>query len=181
MISRLTIIQLPSCVPSLCHDFHHDNKFSHDLRLCSRWRITGLKVLHESQSERRNAIECSDFDHCLGCHLWLYFSWFIFVSMSTSVPCSYYSDAPSAFNAIISASVVALGISYAIPPAINCLRGRKMLPPRPFKLSGPLGWFYNLVRLNDPHEVSHGATTDNVAIAGHRLRNRDNRPFPLPA
>ncbi|KAL9072311.1 MAG: hypothetical protein Q9161_003630 [Pseudevernia consocians] len=40
----------------------------------------------------------------------------------------------SAFNAIISASVVALGVSYAIPPAINCLRGRKMLPPRPFVL-----------------------------------------------
>ena len=29
----------------------------------------------------------------------------------------------SAFNAIVSASVVALGITYAIPPAINCLRG----------------------------------------------------------
>ena len=51
----------------------------------------------------------------------------------------------SAFNAIISASVVALGISYAIPPAINCLRGRKMLPPRPFVLPGPLGWMCNLL------------------------------------
>ena len=52
---------------------------------------------------------------------------------------------PSAFNAIISASVVALGVSYAIPPAINCLRGRKMLPPRPFVLPGPLGWLCNLL------------------------------------
>ena len=52
---------------------------------------------------------------------------------------------PSAFNAIISASVVALGVSYAIPPAINCLRGRKMLPPRPFVLPGPLGWMCNLL------------------------------------
>lgn len=51
----------------------------------------------------------------------------------------------SAFNAIISASVVALGVSYAIPPAINCLRGRKMLPPRPFVLPGPLGWICNLL------------------------------------
>lgn len=51
----------------------------------------------------------------------------------------------SAFNAIISASVVALGVSYAIPPAINCLRGRKMLPPRPFVLPGPLGWMCNLL------------------------------------
>jgi choline transport protein len=54
----------------------------------------------------------------------------------------------SAFNAIVSASVVALGISYAIPPLINCLRGRKMLPAsRPFKLPGWLGWTCNIVNL----------------------------------
>ena len=51
----------------------------------------------------------------------------------------------SAFNAIISASVVALGVSYAIPPAINCSRGRKMLPARAFVLPGLLGWAANLV------------------------------------
>lgn len=52
----------------------------------------------------------------------------------------------SAFNAIVSASVVALGITYAIPPAINCLRGRKMLPEdRPFILPTPIGWACNLV------------------------------------
>lgn len=52
----------------------------------------------------------------------------------------------SAFNAIISASVVALGLSYAIPPAINCARGRKMLPAtRPFVLPGLFGWFANLL------------------------------------
>ena len=51
-----------------------------------------------------------------------------------------------AFNAILSASVVALGVSYAIPPAINCLRGRSQLPAtRPFKLGEPLGWFCNLL------------------------------------
>lgn len=52
----------------------------------------------------------------------------------------------SAFNAIISASVVALGVSYGMPIAINCLRGRKMLPAsRPFKLPNVVGWIVNLV------------------------------------
>ena len=52
----------------------------------------------------------------------------------------------SAFNAIISASVVALGVSYAIPPAINCLQGRAMLPEtRPFFLPGIIGWAANLL------------------------------------
>ncbi|KAI4089440.1 MAG: hypothetical protein L6R37_008041 [Teloschistes peruensis] len=51
----------------------------------------------------------------------------------------------SAFNAIISASVVALGVSYALPIAINCLRGRKMLGPRPFVLPVLFGWFANLL------------------------------------
>ncbi|KIW62116.1 hypothetical protein PV05_02163 [Exophiala xenobiotica] len=52
----------------------------------------------------------------------------------------------SAFNAIVSASVVALGITYAIPPAINCLRGRKMLPEsRAFILPNWLGWTCNLI------------------------------------
>lgn len=53
----------------------------------------------------------------------------------------------SAFNAIISASVVALGVSYAMPIAINCLRGRKMLGPRPFVLPEPFAWFANLLGL----------------------------------
>ncbi|RMZ73128.1 amino acid polyamine transporter i [Pyrenophora seminiperda CCB06] len=51
----------------------------------------------------------------------------------------------SAFNALISASVVALGVSYAIPVAINLCRGRKMLGPRAFVLPGPLGWAANLL------------------------------------
>lgn len=52
----------------------------------------------------------------------------------------------SAFSAITAASVVALGVTYAIPPAINVLRGRKALPEdRPFKLPSALGWFCNLV------------------------------------
>jgi len=51
----------------------------------------------------------------------------------------------SAFNAILSASVVALGLSYGIPIAINCLRGRKMLGERPFTLPGPFGWIANII------------------------------------
>ncbi|KFY22208.1 hypothetical protein V493_06757 [Pseudogymnoascus sp. VKM F-4281 (FW-2241)] len=54
----------------------------------------------------------------------------------------------SAFNAIISASVVALGVSYGIPIAINCIRGRKMLGPRPFVLPGVLGWVANIIGLS---------------------------------
>ncbi|PHH77526.1 hypothetical protein CDD80_503 [Ophiocordyceps camponoti-rufipedis] len=51
----------------------------------------------------------------------------------------------SAMNAITAAAVVALGVTYAIPPAINVIQGRRMLPAdRPFKLSEPLGWTVNL-------------------------------------
>ncbi|KAF4548469.1 Amino acid permease-like protein 17 [Elsinoe fawcettii] len=54
----------------------------------------------------------------------------------------------SAFNAIISASVVALGVSYGIPIAINVAYGRKALPKnRLFILPEPLGWFCNLLGL----------------------------------
>jgi choline transport protein len=51
----------------------------------------------------------------------------------------------AAFNAIISASVVALGISYAMPVIVNCLQGRKKLPPRSFRLPTVVGWVANIV------------------------------------
>ncbi|KAI1816577.1 amino acid permease [Poronia punctata] len=52
----------------------------------------------------------------------------------------------STFNAITAASVVALGVTYAIPPAINVLQGRKTLPAnRAFKIPEPWGWIMNLV------------------------------------
>lgn len=52
----------------------------------------------------------------------------------------------SAFNAIVSASVVSLGLSYGIPVAINLLRGRRMLPPsRAFVLPNWFGWIANVV------------------------------------
>jgi choline transport protein len=50
-------------------------------------------------------------------------------------------------SALISASVVALGVSYAIPIAINVCRGRKMLPERAFALPNVVGWAANLLGL----------------------------------
>ncbi|KAK0389122.1 hypothetical protein NLU13_2697 [Sarocladium strictum] len=56
-----------------------------------------------------------------------------------------YLGSSSALNAILSASVVALSVSYAVAPAINCLQGRKkLLASRPFKLPEWLGWTCNL-------------------------------------
>ncbi|KAB8342943.1 hypothetical protein FH972_022539 [Carpinus fangiana] len=52
----------------------------------------------------------------------------------------------AAFNAITAASVVALGITYGMPVAINCAQGRSRLPEsRAFKLPGWLGWAVNLI------------------------------------
>jgi amino acid transporter len=52
----------------------------------------------------------------------------------------------STFNAITSAAVVALGVTYAIPPAIIVMRGRHLLPDtRPFRIPEPWGWICNIV------------------------------------
>ncbi|KAJ5119693.1 hypothetical protein N7448_010362 [Penicillium atrosanguineum] len=51
----------------------------------------------------------------------------------------------SAFNAIVSASVVWLDLSYGIPIAIHMLRGRNTLPERPFVLPNILGWILNTI------------------------------------
>ncbi|GIC86734.1 GABA permease GabA [Aspergillus udagawae] len=53
----------------------------------------------------------------------------------------------SAFNAIVSASVVLLDIAYGMPIAVNCLRGRNMLPERPFVLPNVVGWIANAISL----------------------------------
>jgi amino acid transporter len=53
----------------------------------------------------------------------------------------------SAFNAIVSASVVLLDLAYGIPIAINCIRGRNTLPERSFVLPNVLGWVLNIVRI----------------------------------
>ncbi|OKL57582.1 hypothetical protein UA08_07277 [Talaromyces atroroseus] len=53
----------------------------------------------------------------------------------------------SAFNAIISASVVALDISYGMPILINVLRGRKMIAHSPWKMPEPIAWIANIISL----------------------------------
>lgn len=51
----------------------------------------------------------------------------------------------SAFNAIISAAVVALSVSYAMPIAVRCLRGRNVLPQRYWTIPNSLGWIADIV------------------------------------
>lgn len=87
----------------------------------------------------------------------------------------------SAFNAIISASVVAIEITYAIPPAINCLQGRKrLMPTREFILPGPFGWICNLVGPPSPPPASPLRSTTNHTVDGHRLRDPRNSAFRFP-
>lgn len=53
-----------------------------------------------------------------------------------------------AFNAIASAAVVALSVSYDMPVTINILRGRRMLPEtRHSKLPDWLAWSVNIVAI----------------------------------
>ncbi|BFZ60328.1 hypothetical protein YB2330_001364 [Saitoella coloradoensis] len=59
-----------------------------------------------------------------------------------------YLGSSSALNAILSASVVALGVSYGIPVAILVIRGRHILQAdRSFKLGSVLGFTANLIGL----------------------------------
>ncbi|KAH0496162.1 hypothetical protein TgHK011_003540 [Trichoderma gracile] len=54
----------------------------------------------------------------------------------------------SAFNAIISASVVTLDLSYGLPIAVNCLQGRRKLPERKWVLPGWFGWTADIIALS---------------------------------
>lgn len=58
-----------------------------------------------------------------------------------------YLGSDVAFNAIISASVVSLGVSYGIPVALNVAHLRRKLPDRPFALPEWLGWTVNIIGL----------------------------------
>ncbi|KAI5459049.1 amino acid/polyamine transporter I [Mariannaea sp. PMI_226] len=58
-----------------------------------------------------------------------------------------YLGSSVAFNAIIASAVVALGLSYGIPIAINMCYGRKKLPERSFALPEWLGWLANTIGL----------------------------------
>lgn len=54
----------------------------------------------------------------------------------------------SAFNAIISASVVTLDLSYGLPIAVNCLQGRRRLPERKWVLPSWFGWTADVIALS---------------------------------
>jgi choline transport protein len=56
-----------------------------------------------------------------------------------------YLGSDVAFNAIISASVVSLGVSYGIPVALNMASMRRKLPERAFKMPEWLGWTTNTI------------------------------------
>lgn len=54
----------------------------------------------------------------------------------------------SAFNAITSASVIALSITYGMPIAVNCLQMRRKLPAsRAFIIPTPIAWIANIIAL----------------------------------
>ncbi|KAJ5263374.1 hypothetical protein N7478_010979 [Penicillium angulare] len=54
----------------------------------------------------------------------------------------------SAFNAIISAAVVTLDLSYGLPILVNCLQGRNALPERKWKLPRVVGWIADIISLS---------------------------------
>jgi len=56
-----------------------------------------------------------------------------------------YLGSSVAFNAIIAASVTALGVSYGIPVALNLSTLRRKLPERQFRLPDWLGWAANVI------------------------------------
>jgi len=59
-----------------------------------------------------------------------------------------YLGSSSALNAILSASVVALGVSYGIPIGVLVCRGRSILPQeRQFRMGNIVGWISNIVSL----------------------------------
>ncbi|TWU75934.1 hypothetical protein ED733_006329 [Metarhizium rileyi] len=77
----------------------------------------------------------------------------IFATLSVMTTSSRMIFAFSRFNevhnfAIISASVVALDLSYAMPIAVNFLQGRNALPDRKWKLPRWLGWLADCISLS---------------------------------
>ncbi|KAK5163909.1 uncharacterized protein LTR77_010304 [Saxophila tyrrhenica] len=58
-----------------------------------------------------------------------------------------YLGSSVAFNAIISASVTALGVSYGIPVFLNVITLRRKLPERRFSLPAGIGWAANIIGL----------------------------------
>ena len=89
-----------------------------------------------------------------------------------------------AFNAIIAASITALGVSYGIPVALNVVALRRKLPERAFKLPSWLGWTANIIGLasisdmcNMPcrfwHNMRHRLTIPIDGVGVYHCHHRD--------
>ena len=146
--------QLPPRLPPHRLHLHHDHLQPHDLRVRQvRTRTPPLPQTTEtppadarSPPNRDGGLPFSRFFARVHPSQKLPVNSLILTTVLVIIFGLIFLGSSAAFNAILSASVVALGVSYAIPPAINCLRGRRMLPAtRPFKLSEPVGWACNLV------------------------------------
>lgn len=59
-----------------------------------------------------------------------------------------YVGSSSAFEAIESASVIWLDLSYVMPVACNMAYRRRALPPGPFHMKGIVGWAANIIGLS---------------------------------
>lgn len=110
-------------------------------------RSSGLALLRARSSQARPSSKCAGTEFC-GCRD------FRLDLLGFDEVCHQIirlrgcTDRCSAFNAIISSSVVALDLSYAMPIAVNCLRGRKTLPDRKWKVPNMVGWVIDIVRLS---------------------------------
>lgn len=141
-----------------------------------RWSPS-FSIFQPGTPEAQGAVECSVLNDILGDHLRLHLPGLLEVSFSPGVhhqPLTPFS----AFNAIVSSSVVMLDISYVMPIAINCIRGRKMLPERHFVLPKLFGWIANMVCLTSNNETSQSLT----CVKGfHLLHLHHHCALPLPA
>lgn len=74
-----------------------------------------------------------------------------------------------------------LDLSYGIPIAVHCLRGRNMLPERNFVLPNLLGWVLNIVCFNFIHLFSFlPVLKTKYVLAGFAIIHQLNDvPFPL--
>ena len=142
----LNAMQLPPDLPRVRHDRYHDYELTHDLRL----RPVSPSLIPSSRAAlTRSSDGGLPFSRVFarvhqGLHLPL--NALILTTVLVVIFGCLFLGSDSALNAIISAAVVCLNLSYALPPAINCLRGRNRLPAtRPFKMPPSVGWTANLV------------------------------------
>jgi hypothetical protein len=90
-----------------------------------------------------------------------------------------YLGSTVAFNAIIAASVTALGVSYGIPVLLNVLTLRRKLPERQFRLPTAVGWAANIIGLVSVQQDLRFCERTLTAETG--LHHYHDSPFSLPA